>query len=195
VIMRRLAPFLLLAACSGKDAADDGNLGGACWPLENTHAGGSVEAGTGELAFMPMPNMLGVVANGSQSDPYLVINVKMKGIDPGDPQDALNPDNPHTKITGTVDALSMTFGVDCPARIGYMPSASQPGYLELAHGLRIGLKDKATADAVGGDMMRISVAVVDKNGTMATDEKTVIIEALDNGSGSGGGTDAGIDAP
>src|SRR5438270_6796628 len=98
--------MLALAAC-GDSSHTFSDAPGPCWPLPST-SGGTVQAGTGDITFEPMPSVLQITQNGTQSDPYLEIHSRMMGMPPGDSQDALNPKNPHTKVTGVIDSLGMT---------------------------------------------------------------------------------------
>ncbi len=145
---------------------------GACWPLTST-PGGSVALGTGDLTFTPMPDTLAVTRNGSQSDPYLPILARMAGLAPGDPHDALDPTNPHTKITGVIADLGLTLGVECPASIGYVAANGVADTFDLAHALRIGL-GTTTLASVDGKTIDITVEVV-SGGLYAKDEKLVTL--------------------
>lgn len=172
--MARLTELVVCAALSacGSDPASSSDAG-PCWPLDAT-PGGTVEAGTGDISFEPMPAMLAIVANGSQSDPFLQIHARMTGMPPGDPQDFFDPANPKTMVSAVIPDLGLTLGVSCPASIGYIADADVAGAYDLAHSLRVGF-GATIIDQVPGHQAMLTVTVVGSNGLVATDTKTVTL--------------------
>ena len=168
--------YWALAAVTSTWACSGGSHGmpdaGPCWPLKG-EPGGSVELGTGELMFQPMPTTLMVIRNASQSDPYLDINARIHGLPPGNPQDFFDPTNPKTKINATVPDLGWMLGIDCPASIGYMASGT-PDYFDMLHSLRIGFGANPVQMA-DGKTAHITIDVVGSNGLIAHDEKDVTL--------------------
>jgi hypothetical protein len=166
------------AACgNGSHATPDA---GPCWPLAAT-PGGSVTIGTGDISYAPMPDMLPIVANGSQSDPFLQIHARMKGLPPGDPQDFYSPTNPRTMVGAEIPDLGLTLGVACPATIGYVVSPDDSSMYDLQHSLHVGLDTTAVGTVVGHQAI-VTVTVVGSNGEFATDSKTVTLVSIANGS-------------
>ncbi len=146
---------------------------GPCWPLDAT-PGGTVAIGTGDISYEPMPDMLAIAANGSQSDPFIQVHARMTGLPPGDPQDFFAPTNPKTMVSAVIPDLGLTLGIDCPATIGYVVSPDDATAFDLAHSLRIGFGTMLVATVVG-HQATISVTVVGSNGLVATDQKTVTL--------------------
>lgn len=166
-----LGATLLLAACGGH-ASQSPDAAGPCWPLD-AMPGGQAELGTGDIAFAPMPAMLPIIRNASQSDPYLQIHSRIRGLPPGNPSDILDPGNPRTKVGARIDELGLTLGVECPASLGYV-SSPEPGSFDLIHSLRIGL-GTLPPDQVAGKQVRITLEVVGSNGLYAQDMKLVTV--------------------
>jgi hypothetical protein len=140
--------------------------------------GGQAELGTGDITFKPLPATISFLRNGSQSDAFLQIHARIRGMEPGDPNNILAPGNPHTKFGAVIDELGLTLGVECPASLGYV-AAPEAGAYDLVHSLRIGL-GTTPADLVEGKQVRITLEVV-SNGLYAKDEKTATLGPLDTG--------------
>ena len=170
--MRTLSLGCMVAAgCGGgSNATPDA---GPCWPLAAV-PGGAVTIGTGDISYAPMPDALPIVANGSQSDPFLQVHARMMGLPPGDPQDFFSPTNPRTMVGAVIPDFGLTLGVSCPATIGYVVSPDDPSMYDLQHSLRIGLGTMAVA-SVANHQAIITVTVVGSNGEAATDSKTVTL--------------------
>jgi hypothetical protein len=162
---------LVLAGCSGKEGTPDA---GPCWPLSAT-PGGEVELGTGDIAFEPMPDVLSITKNASQSDPFLPIHSRIRGMPPGDSNDPFDRANPRTKVSATIPDLGLTLGVECPASIGYV-DAPVDGSYDLLHSLRIGFGARPLAEVHGKQAM-LTVEVVGSNGVYAKAEKLVLLDA------------------
>lgn len=163
----------LLAACGGHPGQAP-DAPGPCWPLD-AMPGGQAELGTGDIAFEPLPAMLPIIRNASQSDPFLAVHARIHGLPPGNPDDILAPGNPHTKVGATIDELGLTLGVECPASLGYVAS-SEPGAFDLIHSLRIGL-GTIPPEQIAGKQARITLVVVGANGLSAQDAKIVTLTA------------------
>lgn len=160
-----------LAACSGSPAMPDA---GACWPVAAT-PGGEVELGTGDTAFAPMPRTLPVIKDQTQGDPYLMINARIRGLPPGDPDDLLAPNNPRTKIEVAIPGLGWTLGVPCPARMGYVPARDTADAYDLARALHVGFGYDRPVQVADGEPAHITISVVGSNGLVATAEQTVTL--------------------
>ena len=168
-----LAVMSLAAAC-GDDQMQPADAPGPCWPL-TSKPGGQLQIGTGDVTWEAMPDVLPIVRAGSQSDPFMMIHARMRGMPPGDPNDFFDPANPRTMATVVIDAAGLTLGLDCPASMGYVPSPEAGAY-DLLHSLRIGF-GLNPADQVDGMQARITIEVVGSNGLYASDEKTVTLMA------------------
>jgi hypothetical protein len=168
-----LGAVLLLAACG-----DDGVVGfddnGPCWPLQAS-PGGQVELGTGEIDFEPMPDMLAITSNTSQSDPYFGVHARIRGMPPGSRDDPFDPKNPRTKVSAVIEELNLTLGVECPATLGYVASP-EPGAYDLVHSLRLGF-GTFPIEQVSGKQARVTVEVVGANRLYARAEKMVTLMA------------------
>lgn len=163
-----LGVTLLLASCGDHASQGVDAPPGPCWPLD-AMPGGQAELGTGDITFESMPAMLPITRNASQSDPYLQIHSRIRGLPPGDPVDILAPANPRTKVAATIDELGLTLGVECPASLGYV-AAPEAGAFDLIHSLRIGL-GTIPFEQVAGKQVRITLEVVGSNGLYAQDTK------------------------
>jgi hypothetical protein len=166
-----LAALALFAACG-----DDGFVGfpdgGPCWPIE-AKPGGKVELGTGDVSFEPLSDTLTVVHDGSQSDPFVQLHSRVRGMPPGDRDDPFDPRNPRTKVEVVIEALNLTLGIECPASLGYVPSREKGSY-DLIHSLRLGF-GLYPLDQVSGKQARLTIEVVGSNLVYASDEKTVTL--------------------
>jgi hypothetical protein len=171
VVCSALGVSLLLASCGGHPSQNP-DAAGPCWPLD-AMPGGQAELGTGDIAFEPMPAMLPVIRNASQSDPFLQIQARIHGLPPGNPDNILDPGNPRTKVGATIDELGLTLEVECPASLGYVASP-EAGAFDLVHSLRIGLGTTPPAQ-VAGKQVRITLEVVGSNGLYAQDMKLVTL--------------------
>jgi len=175
----RAVRFVLGAAALLGACGDDGytivpwDEGGPCWPIE-AQPGGDVEVGTGDIDFVPMPEMLLIHRNTTQSDPYLEVHSRMRGMPPGDPFDFLAPENPRTKTTVVIEELGLTLGVQCPASIGYIPAPGAKGAYDLSQGLRVGFGTFPVEQAAG-KQARITLEIVGANRAYASDEKTATL--------------------
>lgn len=160
---------LLLGACDGATAMVDA---GPCWPL-NAEPGGEVQLGTGDISFEPLPGELVIVRDGSQSDPFIQLHSRVRGLPPGNPKDIFDPRNPKTKVSAVIGELGLTLGYECPASIGYVP-APEGGAFDLLRSLRLGFGTFPIDDAVG-KQARVTIEVVGSNGVYARDEKMVTL--------------------
>lgn len=178
-----LGAGLLLAACGSNEHAVDAG----CGPLGGTP---SVEAGTGGITFEPMPDVLPVFSNNSQSDPYLQIHARIRGIPPGNPDDAFDPSNPKTSEAVVIADLGLTLGpgIDHPGTLGYVCSLAADAY-DLIHSIKIGFGFGQTSlDQVSGKQARITIKVVGADGASASDEKLVTLMVMSGAAPGAGAT-------
>ena len=163
--------ILLLAACGDDQGAADAEPG-PCWPLDAV-SGGEVELGTGDILFEPILATVTVIKNASQSDPFLQVHSRIRGMPPGDPDDPFDPRNPKTKVGAVIEELGLTLGLTCPASLGYV-SSPEPDAFDMLHSLRIGF-GTFPIDQVAGKQARITIEVVGSNKRYARDEKLVVL--------------------
>jgi hypothetical protein len=174
-----LGASLVFASCGSNDSpvAD----AGPCWPL-NATPGGQVELGTGDITFAPMPDMIAIISSVSQSDPYLQVHSRIRGLPPGDPENIFDPRNPKTKVSAVIADLALTLGVECPASLGYIasPSSPQSGDFDLSpHSLRLGFGfDHPPLDQLSGKQALITIEVVGSNGRYAKADKLVTLVTM-----------------
>jgi hypothetical protein len=166
-----LGAGLLLAACGSSEHAVDAG----CGPLGDTPG---AEAGTGSVAFEPMPGVLPIFNNNSQSDPYVEVHARIRGIPPGNPEDAFDPGNPKTSEVVVVADLGLTLGpdVDHPATLGYVCAPAVDAY-DMIHAIKIGFGQNPL-DQVSGKQARITIKIVGANGASASDEKLVTLMVM-----------------
>jgi hypothetical protein len=167
-----LGASALLAACGGSTETIPDAYEGPCWPLPSK-PGGQVELGTGDISFETMPAMLAITKNASQSDPFLEVHARIRGMPPGNPNDIFDPRNPRTKASGRIEELNLTLGVECPASLGYV-SAPESGAFDMIHSLRLGF-GALPLEQVDGKQAVITIEVVGSNGLYAMDTKTVTV--------------------
>lgn len=166
--------FVACVACAACDNTTPPADAGPCWPPANAVPGGQVTIGTGDISWQAMPAMLAIVANGSQSDPFLQIHSRIRGMPPGNANDPFDPANPKTLVSATIPDLGITLGVSCPATIGYVTSPDDPTSFDLLHSLRIGIGTQPIASVVG-HQATLTVEVAGSNGLLAMDSKTVML--------------------
>jgi hypothetical protein len=164
---------LLLAACG--DTESPVVDAGPCWPL-NASPGGEVELGTGDIEFEPLLDTLEVINSPAQSDPYVEIHSRIRGLPPGNANDIFDPANPKTKASLVIESLGLTLGVECPASLGYA-AAPASGAFDMVHSLHVGF-GFMPIDDVPGKQGRVTVEVVGSNGRYAKTEKLVTLVAL-----------------
>jgi hypothetical protein len=169
---RSITLVSVLAACGGGESEPDA-YDGPCWPLPS-EPGGEVQMGTGDIAFEEMPDLLVVTSNASQSDPFLMIHSRIRGMPPGNPNDAFDRANPKTKVAADINEGEVVLELACPASIGYVPGDSADSF-DLLHSLRLGFGFGFPLATVDGKQARITVEVVGSNGLYARAEKLVTL--------------------
>ncbi|MDB4961848.1 MAG: hypothetical protein JWP01_1847 [Myxococcales bacterium] len=166
---RLLALTVVVAGCSDQPGAPDARP--PCWIPEATTPGGSLELGTGEFGFEPMPDPLRVVY-GSQGGFHMVVNTRVTGMLAGNPSDVNDPGNPRTRFRAFfVDTGVNVNGAECPIRLAYKPSAGSTQELLVSSAIlfEIGYPEHL----IFGREIRIEAEIIDAAGTYARDEKTI----------------------
>lgn len=182
---------LVLAACGGDDGP--GFPHDVCAPLDAT-PGAEVELGIGESTFEPMPDVLPVVRDLSQSDPHIVVNARIRGLPPGNPDDILDRHNPRTKASAAIEDLGWTLGPECPGSLPYVASP-EPGAYDLIQPYKLGFMG-LPVDEAAGKQARITIEVIGTNGLSARAEKLVTLMVPPRGtSGAPGASVTSGEAP
>jgi hypothetical protein len=149
-----------------------------CWPDDGQTPMGSVHLGTGRARFERMPDPL-PIEFGFQNGFDLIANVKMSGLDPGNPNDVLDPSNPRSRILAFFadTGIPLNYYAHCPYQIGYVPSPDGDSTETLPIGEGIVFESCWRAQHLIGKRVRIDLYVVDRNGGYATDSVTVTLAA------------------
>ena len=169
--------ILLLAACGGTNGTtiDAAPIDAApCWPVPST-PGGTIELGTGDIAFEPLGDTLEIISSPAQSDPFVQVHARIRDLPPGNTDDLLDPTNPRTKASLVIESLGLTLGVDCPARFAYVASPA-PGAFDLVHSLHVGF-GFMPIDQVPGKQGHLTIEIVGSDGHYAKAEKLVTLVA------------------
>jgi hypothetical protein len=191
----------LLAACSGDDdddsspAEDAGTTADAavdCWPVETTTPGGEVEIGTGD-SFESMPDTIQFII-GTQGGTFLQVHARIRGLEPGNPEDFLDPSNPKTRFTGVLFDGTVV-GRECPGKLGYVPS-SEEGAFDRERAAALEFLPWEVGERSFDTEMTLVAEVIDADGRYARHEKLVFAQAPagwndDAGPGDGGPADGG----
>jgi hypothetical protein len=189
-----LLAVALAAGCSGgggaSDAGADGDGGSLnCdWPIDSSTEAGEIQIGTGVSAFEPMPEQLRFI-RGTQSGTFLIVHSRMKGLEPGNPDDFLEPKNPKTKFSAVLFDGTVV-GRECPSSLGYEPSA-EPGYFERRTFQGLEFLPFAVGQKAFDTTVKLRVEVIDSEGRHASDERDVFCEAPEGWSDAGPTDDAG----
>jgi len=208
---RRAALALALAAGAAAGACSDDRHGGGgaadasaaddaaadCWPIDTSTPEGIIEIGTGTGGFEPMPDTLPFIA-GTQGGTFLIVHSRIKGLEPGNPDDFLEPTNPKTKFSAIMfDGTEVTR--ECPGTVGYQPSAEE-GYFERQRFQNLEFLPFELGERAFDTDMTVIVEVIDVNGHYARDERHIFASAPEGWpydppdaapAGDGGAADAG----
>lgn len=168
------APIVDAGMQDGDDAAPDIDAPrGPCWPVDNTTPGGTILLGTGEDAYQPMQDETELVY-GPQGGFHVVVNSRISGLSPGNPNDVLDPINPRTRFRAFfVDTGEPINPTTCPIRIGYMASP-ESGSFDLAIASAILYQVGLPEDMIFDRQLRVVVEIIDGEMHYATAEKLVI---------------------
>jgi hypothetical protein len=161
--VRRAPACALLAACllaaCGSDAPDG--------PAEAT-------VGTGSDAFVPLADGDDVmIVQGPQGGFHVFASVRVRGLEPGNPEDLGDPDNPTTVFQAfegdarvDLDASTYTQGLD---------ATGEDGLYEMVG--RLLILDIQAAAELDGATLRLTVSITDAAGRSAADQRTVTAHA------------------
>lgn len=150
---------------------------GPCWPegpMPATQA--SATLGTGRGGFEPMPDVL-PIEWGFQDGFMFITSVRMRGVDPGDPKDALNPFNPRTRIRAFFadTGVPLNRGSYCPFRTGYVDVGN--GEYEIVQEIGVVFETCWRSDRLIGKQFRIELEITDYAGATFVASDTKIVTA------------------
>ncbi|MBA3819269.1 MAG: hypothetical protein H0X17_10285 [Deltaproteobacteria bacterium] len=165
-----LAAGALFAGC--KDGGPAGPDAG-CWPMEAATPGGEVELGTGIGGFEPLPASLRFI-QGTQGGTFLVVNARIRGLAPGNPNDFFDPGNPKTLFTA-IEFDGTEIRPPCPGTLGYVPAG--PDHFERARAQYLEFLPYEVGSRAFNTNVRLVVEIIDANGRYARDERVVFAEA------------------
>lgn len=144
-----------------------------------------VELGTGTVGFEELePDSDLVLVAGPQGGHHFVLNARMRGLQPGDPEMPGTVQNPSTRFTVWSEAGDQLDIDPPPYRLGY--EAVGDGVYGLGSGHIIQVREEEVA-ALYGTRVRVRVELTDADGATASDERWVVA-VEDTG---GGEADAG----
>jgi hypothetical protein len=175
-----LAPLASCGDFTDRDFTDREDAGGGAtdcpWPIESAVPGGTVELGSDRSGFVPLPDELPFI-KGTQNGAFLVVQARITGLEPGDPDVLLAPGNPRTLFSATFfDGTVPEPG--CPSRSGYAPSPAA-GTFERERAEQLEFIPFAVAVPAFDTVVRIRVEVIDSEGRYASDERDVLCTAPD----------------
>jgi hypothetical protein len=166
----------LLAVSAGGCGSGD-TLESCAWPVESSRPAGEIELGTGIDGFEPMPDALPFIL-GTQGGTFLVLHARMRGLEPGNPEDLLDPDNPRTRFSGILFDGTVV-GRECPSTTAYQPAA-EAGTFERQQWDQLEFLPFALGEGAFDTTVRLRVEVIDSLGRYASDEKDVLCRAPDD---------------
>jgi hypothetical protein len=171
------------------DAGAAFDAGGDCWPVESSTAGGEVEIGTGPLGFEPMPEAVQFIL-GTQGGTFLSVHARLRGLEPGNPDDLLDPTNPRTRFSAVLfDGTEVAR--ECPGTVGYEPS-EENSYFERKRAQNLEFLPFELGQKAFDTDITLIVEVIDAQGRYARDEKTAFAQAPEGWTdGDAGPPDAG----
>lgn len=136
-------------------------------------AGGpTAELGTGLDAYAQLlpGDPIGIYA-GTQGLYHLFGAVRVREIEPGDPETPTDPNNPTTTFRVFRDGAPIDFD-GTTYQLGMTPSPGMSDSYEIVG--RLVLLDLSSETELDGVELRVEVRVVDADGTTVTDERLVI---------------------
>lgn len=171
---------------------------GPCWPMATSVPKGTLQLGTGETTFVPMPDQVNLVY-GPQGGFHVPVRGRMTGLQPGNPVDILDPGNPRSRYRAFLmnGQPAYDYGT-CPGRYGYIDDGSggdiTPAIIEARF-----FECMGPADLFFKQFL-VQAEVIDSTGGYAMDQKLVTVLPPvgwpDAGVIDAPATDAGVpDAP
>jgi len=167
-----LSLLLIVSGCGGGDGGSDPADSGIP-RVDAPEIEPMAELGTGEIEFAPISEGQELqFIRGPQGGFHFLGSVRVKGIDPGNPEDRRDPGNPTTEFRvfrgdERVDLMASMYtqGID-PVPGGDGTEFQMVG--------RLVILDIETCEDLDGDTVRVEVSVEDAHGTRVTDERTVV---------------------
>lgn len=133
---------------------------------------GQAMLGTGYSQFEPMPTNL-PLEYGTQLGFDVVVNVQMRGLVPGNPNDIFDPTNPRTRILSYFvdDGRPLNKSANCPFRTGF--KAVDATTYEMSTGVALIFDTCWRAEHLIGRQIRIKLEMLDAMNGFTTDERVV----------------------
>ncbi len=170
----------------GSEVSADARPSSECWPAADAPLKGSIELGTGEGGFEPMPDEVRLVY-GPQGGFHIVGHARITGLTPGNLVDPADPSNPTTRFRAIfVDTGESTnpdvSATSCGLRLGYQTSGSTatfPSFVEIRYDVALAPSQIFDRD------VRVIVEIIDSTGGYARDEKIVTPHEPENWADAG----------
>jgi hypothetical protein len=189
--VRALVSSLLLVIACGNgdgpgtatpDAYDEGDayvLPSICWPEAATTPHGSLVLGLPKPPFEDLPTEIPLVW-GLQDGFMFLVQVKMKGIAPGDPAN-LDVRNPHTRVRAFFDDTDVPLNRygSCSYRVGYVES-SDDSYVAAApptgsaQDVPVVFETCWRSDRLIGQRIRLEAEIRDASGELYASDTRVV---------------------
>ncbi len=147
-----------------------GALGVGCGEDPQDLGPPAVEIGEGDVEFVSLVAAQDVfVIQGPQGGFHLLGSVRVRGLEPGDPDDLASPDNPTTDFR----VLRGGIRIDKTEATSYVQGLkpSPGGGYEMVG--RLIILDILSDDEVDGNEMVFEVEVTDRRGMSASDRRTI----------------------
>jgi hypothetical protein len=154
--------------CGDDEAGDP-----PCWDTTGTTPAGSVEIGTGEGDFEPLPASLPFFP-GTQDGVFLRVRSRMRGLSPGDPSSTRDPANPKTYFSAVLFDGTVV-KADCPITAGYRPAEGD--VFDLGREFFIEFLPRSLAEMAYDTDVTVILEVIDNERRYARAEAVVFASA------------------
>jgi hypothetical protein len=146
-----------------------------CWPIDSAVAGaGSIQIGSGLGEFAVFQNDEEVLLEaGGQGGHHIRIVTRIEGLEPGDPTNILDKNNPRTRLSLLDDNGDPITNSACPVRIPYADNGE--GTLELSRSYSLVFPlDPEILRSFDNQPVTIRAEIIDSKGNFATSEHRII---------------------
>jgi len=165
-----IVPIVSFAGCKGGEDPPPPDAG-PCWAVEGTTPSGTIEMGTGESTWIPVPDTM-ELRTGSQGAGFLFINARIQGLDGGDPSNFLAAGNPRTRLTAKL-VDGQTIGDPCPSRVGYATNGD--GFDYWARGQMLVFLPFSAEQVANNTNVAVTLEIIDAAGHYAKHDKTIFV--------------------
>lgn len=157
----------------GDGAGDDGAVHG-CDGIDLSEEGGEVAIGTGYDAFEALADDIQIIS-GPQGGFHLNLNARVQGLDLGNPDDLLDPQNPSTVFGIYTAGDRERLDIDtCPVRVGYRAEGDH-GVLPRGVSVVFDVEDGEELVPLFDGPVLVRVEVVDVRGRYTEDERPIVV--------------------